>query len=165
MTSFLSKPFYRSKLCYLLNELGGGANLEETSAFSVSRDYTGCRILLVEDNDINREIAHILIEEMGATVEEAHDGSEAVRMVSQAEAGYYDLIFMDVQMPNMDGYEATRVIRAMDRADSKAIPIIAMTANAFDDDVRAALRAGMDAHFAKPIEVNELEQILNRYLR
>ena len=165
VTSFLSKPFYRSKLCYLLNELGGGANLEETSAFSVSRDYTGCRILLVEDNDINREIAHILIEEMGATVEEAHDGSEAVRMVSQAEAGYYDLIFMDVQMPNMDGYEATRVIRAMDRADSKAIPIIAMTANAFDDDVRAALRAGMDAHFAKPIEVNELEQILNRYLR
>ena len=119
----------------------------------------------MEDNDINREIAHILIEEMGATVEEAHDGAEAVRMVSQAEAGYYDLIFMDVQMPNMDGYEATRAIRAMVRADSKAIPIIAMTANAFDDDVRAALRAGMDAHFAKPIEVNELEQILNRYLR
>ena len=128
------------------------------------RNYAGYRILLVEDNNINREIARTLIEEMGAQVEEAGDGAQALQKVSAAAAGYYDLVFMDVQMPVMDGYEATRAIRALDRADTKTLPIVAMTANAFEEDVRAALRSGMNAHLAKPIEVDRLEQMLNQYL-
>ena len=161
VTSFISKPFYRSKICYLLNEISGETHMAEVSHVSDAQDHTGCHILLVEDNDINREIARILIEETGAEVEEAVDGAEAVRKISQAKEGYYDLIFMDIQMPNMNGYEATR---ALDRHDTANVPIIAMTANAFDEDIRLALRAGMDAHFAKPLEVRKLEQILNRYL-
>ena len=119
---------------------------------------------MVEDNDINREIARILLEERGIRVEEACDGARAVQMVSESAPGYYDMIFMDVQMPIMDGYEATRAIRSLDRADTARLPIVAMTANAFDEDVRTALRAGMDAHFAKPIEIAKLEQMLYLYL-
>lgn len=163
VTAFISKPFYRSKLCYLLNEISGEI-LTEAQCPYPDRDYGGRRILLVEDNDINREIARILLEERGIRVEEACDGVQAVRMVSESEPGYYDMIFMDVQMPNMNGYEATRAIRSLDRADTARLPIVAMTANAFDEDVRTALRAGMDAHFAKPIEIVKLEQMLYRYL-
>ena len=162
VTAFISKPFYRSKLCYLLNEISGEI-LTEAQCPYPDRDYGGRRILL-EDNDINREIARILLEERGIRVEEACDGVQAVRMVSESEPGYYDMIFMDVQMPNMNGYEATRAIRSLDRADTAHLPIVAMTANAFDEDVRTALRAGMDAHFAKPIEIVKLEQMLYRYL-
>ena len=163
VTAFISKPFYRSKLCYLLNEISGEI-LTEAQCPYPDRDYGGRRILLVEDNDINREIARILLEERGIRVEEACDGVQAVRMVSESEPGYYDMIFMDVQMPNMNGYQATRAIRSLDRADTARLPIVAMTANAFDEDVRTALRAGMDAHFAKPIEIVKLEQMLYRYL-
>ena len=163
VTAFISKPFYRSKLCYLLNEISGEI-LTEAQCPYPDRDYGGRRILLVEDNDINREIARILLEERGIRVEEACDGVQAVRMVSESAPGYYDMIFMDVQMPNMNGYEATRAIRSLDRADTARLPIVAMTANAFDEDVRTALRAGMDAHFAKPIEIVKLEQMLYRYL-
>lgn len=164
VTSYISKPFYRAQICYLLNELSGEADLVSEEQISPTGDHTGRRVLLVEDNDINREIARVLIEESGAAVEEACDGAEAVRIMSQTQPGYYDLIFMDVQMPNLNGYEATRAIRAMDREDTKEIPIIAMTANAFEEDVRRAHRAGMNAHFAKPIEVRKLEQVLNQYL-
>ncbi len=164
MTSFISKPFYRSKICYLLNEISGETYMAEEIPGSDVRDYTGCRILLVEDNDINREIARVLIGEMGVEIEEAHDGAEAVQMVSQAGAGYYDLVFMDIQMPNMNGYEATRTIRRMDREDAGSLPIVAMTANAFDEDIRLALRAGMDAHLAKPLEIEKLQRILDRFL-
>lgn len=163
VTAFISKPFYRSKLCYLLDEISG-ETLTEGQDLSPVRDYGGRRILLVEDNDINREIARILLEERGIRVEEACDGARAVQMVSESAPGYYDMIFMDVQMPIMDGYEATRAIRSLDRADTARLPIVAMTANAFDEDVRTALRAGMDAHFAKPIEIAKLEQMLYRYL-
>lgn len=97
-------------------------------------------------------------------MEEACDGVEAVRMVSESEPGYYDLVFMDIQMPKMDGYEAARAIRGLDRSDAAVLPVIAMTANAFDEDVRSALRAGMNAHFAKPIDVEELRQLLQAYL-
>ena len=130
----------------------------------VEPDYAGRRILLAEDNAMNREIVRTLLEEKGILVEEAVDGTEAVKMVSGSEPGYYDLIFMDIQMPNMDGYEATKAIRELDRSDTFALPIIAMTANAFDEDVRSALRAGMDAHFSKPIDVEDLWQLLKTYL-
>ena len=120
--------------------------------------------MLAEDNEINREIARKLMGESGVVIEEACDGAEAVRMVRESEEGYYDLILMDIQMPEMDGYEATREIRALERQDVKRLSIVAMTANAFAEDVKAACRAGMNAHLAKPIDLNELERILKQYL-
>lgn len=120
--------------------------------------------MLAEDNEINREIARKLVGESGVVIEEACDGAEAVRMVRESEEGYYDLILMDIQMPEMDGYEATREIRALERQDVKRLSIVAMTANAFAEDVKAACRAGMNAHLAKPIDLNELERILKQYL-
>ena len=164
VTAFISKPFYRTKICYLLSELSEEKDLEVQQSFSVLPDFGGKRILLVEDNEMNREIAGTLIEEMGLKVEEAYDGAQAVQMFENSEAGYYDLILMDIQMPKMDGYEATKRIRSLDRSDAAQIPIIAMTANAFEEDVRKALRSGMDAHFAKPIDMAELELLFIRYL-
>lgn len=164
VTAFLSKPFYRSKICYLLEELCGEKSPRIHSTAIGQADYAGKRILLVEDNEMNREIARTLIEEMGAQVEEACDGVEAVERVAESEEGYYDLIFMDIQMPRMNGYEATRGIRSLKRQDAGSIPIIAMTANAFEEDVQAALSAGMNEHFAKPVDVHALEQILWKYL-
>lgn len=164
VTAFLSKPFYRSRVCYLLQELSGERKPGESAPLAPVRDFTGCRVLLVEDNDLNREIARTLMEELSVTVEEAHDGEEAVEKVSASQDGYYDLIFMDVQMPVLDGYGATRAIRALGRVDAESVPIIAMTANAFEEDVRLALRSGMNAHFSKPIEVDQLKMLLNQYL-
>lgn len=97
-------------------------------------------------------------------MEEAYNGEEAVRKVSESEEGYYDLIFMDIQMPVMDGYQATKVIRALNRDDALTLPIVAMTANAFQEDVCDALKAGMNVHLAKPVDVAELGQILQRFL-
>lgn len=162
VTAFLSKPFYRTKVCYLLSELSGENADEAVSSAAV--DYTGKRVLLVEDNELNREIVRELIGEMGAQIEEAVDGEEAVKAVSGSAEGYYDLILMDIQMPKMDGYEATKAIRAMDRSDARSVPIIAMTANAFEEDVRLALHAGMNAHLAKPIDTEVVWKTLNRYL-
>ncbi len=121
------------------------------------------RILLVEDNDMNREIARNLLESRGLIVEEATDGSVAVEMVLQKDPEYYDYVLMDIQMPYMDGYKATSTIRSF--ADSKylSLPIIAMTANAFEEDKKKALMAGMDAHLAKPINVKELFRTLKRF--
>lgn len=164
VSAFMSKPFYRSKICYLLKELSGQSKEPETAPLKAKQDFTGRRLLLVEDNEINREIAQTLLEELGMQIEEACDGQEAVDKVSGSEEGYYDLILMDIQMPKMDGYEATRTIRSLDRRDIKTLPIIAMTANAFEEDVRAALRAGMNAHLSKPMEIETLEHCLYNYL-
>lgn len=130
-----------------------------------SMDYSDKRILLVEDNELNREIARELI--TGITdiqIDEAQDGEEAVEMITASEEGYYNLVLMDIQMPRMDGYTATRAIRALHRRDAAGIPIIAMTANAFEEDIRASVRSGMNAHFAKPIEMDALKKILSQYL-
>lgn len=164
VTAFLAKPFYRTKICYLLNELSGEKQTVPINRSTPMPGYSGRRILLAEDNEINREIARTLLEETGAQVEEACDGQEAVKLVSASSEGYYDLIFMDIQMPRMNGYEAAKAIRHLNRKDVQTMPIVAMTANAFEEDVRAALNAGMDAHFAKPIDVNELYRLLSRYL-
>ncbi len=128
-------------------------------------DYSDKRILLVEDNELNREIAREMIK--GVTdirIDEVQDGEEAVERIALSEEGYYDLILMDIQMPKMDGYTATKAIRALERRDTADIPIIAMTANAFEEDIRAAVRAGMNAHFAKPVEMETLKKILCQYL-
>ncbi len=122
------------------------------------------RVLLVEDNEMNREIARNILESRGLLVEEAGDGSIAVEMVLQKDPDYYDFVLMDIQMPYMDGYKATRAIRNF--ADSKysRLPIIAMTANAFDEDKKKALMSGMDAHLAKPINVKEMFRTLQRFV-
>ena len=164
VTAFLSKPFYRSKLCYLLGEIRGGTAVKKPEPGERMPDYSGRRLLLVEDNEINREIARTLVEEMGIAVEEAVNGREAVNTISGSPEGYYSMILMDIQMPIMDGYEATRAIRSLGREDVKSVPIVAMTANAFEEDVRSALRAGMDAHFSKPVDFEKLKELMGRYL-
>lgn len=123
----------------------------------------GKKVLLVEDNEMNREIARNLLESRGLLVDEANDGSIAVEMVLQKEAEYYDFVLMDVQMPYMDGYKATMTIRSFADSRYSKLPIIAMTANAFEEDKKKALMAGMDAHLAKPINVKELFKTLQRF--
>lgn len=127
-------------------------------------DFKGKRVLLVEDNEINREIAEVILGETGLTVESAPDGTDAVSMVEKSPEHYYDAILMDVQMPVMDGYEATRTIRAMPREDVKNMPILAMTANAMEEDKEMALTSGMNAHIAKPIDTELLISLLSKYL-
>ena len=124
-------------------------------------DLTGKRVLLVEDNELNTEIALAILETAGFVVETAEDGSEAVALVKEKDAGYYDLILMDIQMPIMNGYEATRAIRSLEDAEKASVPIIAMTANAFEEDKKNAYAAGMDAHITKPIDVKALLQTMS----
>lgn len=125
---------------------------------------TGRRLLLVEDNQVNLRIEKRLLSRAGYTVETAENGQIAVDRVSLAEPGYYDAILMDIQMPVMDGLEATMAIRALNRPDAKTIPIIALTANAFDEDVQRSLQAGMNAHLSKPVEPEHLYQTLEELI-
>lgn len=125
---------------------------------------SGVRILLVEDNEINREIATELLAEEGCVVEIAGDGVACIDMVEKAEAGYYKLILMDIQMPVMNGYDATFAIRKLRDTEKAGIPIIAMTANAFAEDVNKALSVGMNDHVAKPIDMNVLVPTMMKYL-
>ena len=127
-------------------------------------DLTGRRVLLVEDNDLNAEIATEVLKMTGIAVEHAQDGIEAVDMMAASPEGYYDMVLMDIQMPRMNGYDATRAIRAMSRRDCKQIPVIAMTANAFAEDVQAARTVGMNEHIAKPLDLNALARSLRRWL-
>ena len=122
--------------------------------------FKGKKILLVEDNDLNAEIATEILQDVGFYVERAEDGIICIDMLQKAEDDYYDLILMDVQMPNMDGYKATRMIRAMKNKKKNSIPFLALTANAFEEDKKDALEAGMDGHIAKPINVNKLMEVL-----
>ena len=128
-------------------------------------DFSTMRLLLVEDNEINREIAMTILKEVGFTLETAVNGKEAVEKVSSAAAGHFDAVLMDIQMPVMNGYEATRAIRALGDPQLSGIPIIAMTANAFSEDIKAAEEAGMNAHIAKPIDADALMKTLAQVLR
>lgn len=128
-------------------------------------DFTGKRVLLAEDNEINAEIAMEVLQMAGFQVEWARDGIICVHMLEQAARGYYDIILMDIQMPNMDGYKATRIIRKLEDAEKASIPIAAMTANAFEEDKRDAAAAGMDGHIAKPIRLPELLGTIARLLK
>ena len=128
-------------------------------------DFAGKRLLLVDDIEVNREIAKMLLMGAGFVVDTAVNGQEAVDKVTAAEVGFYDAVLMDIQMPVMDGYEATRAIRALPDKKLAAVPILAMTANAFSDDVRAAREAGMDGHIAKPIDIPKMMAALADVLK
>ena len=127
-------------------------------------NLTGYRALLVEDNELNAEIATEILGMTGLDVERVVDGKEAVDMMCGCDDGYYDIIFMDIQMPNMNGYDAARAIRAMDCDYCKRVPIIAMTANAFAEDIQAAKTVGMNGHIAKPLDLNVLAKTLDKWL-
>ncbi len=164
---FITKPLYKSKLLQVLRSfLDEGDQPEPIHPFKLSNvDYSGKRILLVEDNELNREIAVEIIGSTGITIDTAINGLDAVHKVAQSEEGFYQIILMDIQMPIMDGYEATRQIRSLQRRDIAHMPIIAMTANAFSEDVTNAIKAGMNYHLAKPIDIGALMGILSKYLQ
>ena len=166
ITAFCAKPLFMSDLkSALLSANNMGARDDSEEAVWQSKNFGGKRVLLVEDIEMNREIAEVILTESGFKVESAPDGTDAVDMVTKSEENYYDVVLMDVQMPIMNGYEATRTIRSLPREDVKTLPIIAMTANALEEDKEAALKSGMNDHIAKPIDIELLMEVLSKYIR
>ncbi len=164
---FISKPLFRSRLTATLKNIVQGkpsAAARHYLSDIASCDYSGKRILLVEDNDLNREVAQEIIGMTGAEVATAENGRDAVEMLAKAKDGEYDLVFMDIQMPVMNGYEATAAIRSLHKQDGKNIPIVAMTANAFAEDILLAKNAGMNEHISKPLDMTRLRDVLRRWL-
>lgn len=166
VTAFCNKPIFISTLRAALLEAMGKSSTTLDNAVIPKPDISikGKRILLVEDNELNREIAEEILTESGLLVECAEDGTVAVEKVKNSSAGYYDLILMDVQMPIMNGYEATKQIRNLDDKSLADIPIVAMTANAFNEDQKQALDSGMNDHIAKPLDIEMLFEVLKKYL-
>ena len=163
VTGFCTKPLFPSDLKKALSRVTG--HVEEEKADELSEtSFNGKRVLLVEDIEVNREIAKMVLSEMELAIDEAPDGTDAVEMFKKSPLNYYDAVLMDIQMPTMNGYEATRAIRKLSRADSKTVPIIAMTANAFDEDKNNVLEAGMNDHIAKPLDIPKLLMTLKKYL-
>ena len=162
VTAFCTKPIFLSDLRdTLFSVIGKKDAIEKTPVIPVTaNELHGKRLLLVEDNELNREIAEELLTEEGFVIETAEDGSIGVEMVKSSEPGYYDLVLMDIQMPIMNGYEATKAIRKLENPALANIPIIAMTANAFEEDRRTALESGMNDHVAKPINVDILIEVI-----
>ena len=166
--AFLSKPVFKSGLIRTFKALRNETPEDSAQASPLAsiseNDFAGRRVLLVEDNDLNREIAREVLEMTGLTVEEAENGQVGVERFSASAPGYYSMILMDIQMPVMNGYDAAAAIRALHRPDALHIPILAMTANAFVDDIQAAKAAGMNEHLAKPIDFEKLSSVLKKYL-
>ncbi|MCD8137014.1 MAG: response regulator [Parabacteroides gordonii] len=165
VNGLISKPIMKSKLFHLMKKFVADKKEEEqlTIVPASITSFPGKRILVVEDNDLNREIAYELLKETKAEVETAVDGQDAVDKVSASPERYYDLIIMDIQMPVMNGLDATKAIRRLDRKDIKDMPIVAMSANAFAEDVQLSLEAGMNEHIPKPIEVEKLYKIMGKW--
>ena len=164
VTAFCEKPLFLSELRRVLAEPFRAEPASEPAQLTAA-DLRGKKLLLVEDNELNREIALEILKEAGFVVDTAEDGAVAVQKIKQAAPGQYDLILMDIQMPNLDGYEATRQIRALPDAEKASIPIFAMTANAFEEDRQNALAAGMNGHIAKPLDVPHLLRVLTDALK
>lgn len=156
----MSKPMFKSSLVSAFSKALGEKEECEARDKPIRFDFTGRRILLVEDNEINTEVALALLASRGFIVDTAENGLRAIEVFSKSEVGFYDAILMDIRMPQMDGLTAANNIRHLSNADAKTIPIIAMTANAFDDDIEKSKAAGMNAHLAKPIEPERLFQVL-----
>lgn len=167
VNAFIAKPLFKSRLVYVLKFLIEKQEEEETSDIDKlgENDYSGKRVLLVEDGDLNLEIAETLLEFIGIEVETARDGQQAVDILFEKPENYFDLVFMDIQMPNKNGYEATKEIRASAREDLKTIPIVAMSADAFSDDIQRSLSAGMNDHVAKPIELSKLSAAVEKWIK
>ncbi len=165
VTAFCAKPVFLTELRELLTASAAeGKDSRKQETDEAGKLFCGKKILLVEDNEINQEIAKAILEEAGFAIDLADDGSVAVEMMEQAPGHTYDLILMDIQMTRMNGYDATRAIRAMDDPVKAQIPIVAMTANAFEEDRQLALEAGMNDHVAKPIDVDRLMETLRNIL-
>ena len=160
---FVNKPFFPSNIVGTINEMLGLDKKTESETSEEKITFEGCSILLADDVELNREIVISLLEPMNLNIDCAENGAEAVRMFSEAP-DKYAMIFMDVQMPEMDGYEATREIRSLDIARAKTVPIIAVTANAFREDVENCMNAGMNGHIGKPLNFDELVSQLRYYL-
>ncbi len=164
---FMGKPLFCSRIVHQFRQLLGNEakdSGDELSNLLKQVDLTNKRALIAEDNEINAEIAMEILKMTGLDVEWAHDGREALDMMTVSASGYYDCIFMDIQMPVMNGIDSAAAIRASEHPDAKTIPIFAMTANAFLDDVQRILNAGMNEHIAKPLNFDKLTEILSRYL-
>ncbi len=164
VTAFCSKPLFMSELSTCLNSVVNAEEMEETEDEFEIEDLPKGRILLAEDNELNQEIAVAILEEGGLEVEVAGNGQIAVEMLKKSEPGYYQLVLMDVKMPVMNGYEATKAVRKLENKELASIPIFAMTANAFEEDKREALNCGMNGHLAKPIDVDQLFKLLRKVL-
>ena len=161
---FLPKPFFLSNFQRVLDTYyQNKANTEEEG--NNSNDFSGVKILVAEDNEINAEIITELLDSIGIKCVIAEDGLEALRVFTEESPDEFDMIFMDIQMPIMDGYESARRIRASNNTRAKSIPIIAMTANAFEDDVKASMASGMNAHISKPIDFERLKSIIKSFRR
>lgn len=164
ITAFCSKPLFLSELRECLHSLTSTEEEPDSNKDKKTVTFHAERILLVEDNELNQEIAAEILQEAGFTVEIAGNGQIAVDMLEKSKPGYYQLILMDVQMPVMNGYEATRTIRRLKDTQLAAIPILAMTANAFEEDKQEALKSGMNGHIAKPINIDNLMNTLKHVL-
>ena len=165
VTTFCTKPLFMSDLKNALSRAISGREEKNAHDDLSSTNFDGKRVLLVEDIEVNREIAKAILTEIGLDVEDASDGSDAVKMFNDAPPNHYDIILMDVQMPVMNGYDATKNIRALNRLDAHTVPIVAMTANAFEEDKENALKCGMNDHLAKPLDIPKLLETLNKYLK
>ena len=166
LSGFVPLPLFRSKLYQALYEYTGEGRQQANRAEVQESvfDFRGRRLLLVEDNELNREIAVALLESTNAEIVTAENGQEAVELFDRSEPAYYDLILMDIQMPVMNGLEATSTIRGLNRVDAGSIPIIAMTANAFAEDVQNSLDAGMNAHISKPMDRNRVCSCIQQFV-
>ena len=165
VSAFCSKPLFLSELRRCLHSIvDSEAEERNNSGEPAEKHHTG-RILLAEDNELNQEIASAILEDAGFSVEVANNGKIAVDKLKKSEPGYYQLVLMDIRMPVMDGHEAARTIRKLENPELSSIPILAMTANAFEEDKKEALASGMNGHLAKPIEVDVLFETLDKILK
>ncbi len=164
VSAFVPCPLFKSRLLGILGEMTVKKRERSHEDVRKSRDYSRYHVMLVEDNELNQEIATELLSLTGVQVETAGDGARAVELFEASPEGHFDLIFMDIQMPVMDGYEAAKRIRAMQREDAGRVWIVAMTANAFVEDIRRSREAGMNEHFSKPVDPERLNEILYRRL-
>lgn len=164
VSGFISKPLFKSTLFYNLRSY---MDAEECCGQKQEQaaDLSGRRILLAEDNELNWEIAKELLSDLGLELDWAEDGKICLEMFQRSAIGYYDAILMDIRMPHMSGYEAAQAIRGLDRPDAASIPIIAMSADAFSEDVQHCLDCGMNAHIAKPIDLTAATRLLEKYLK
>ena len=164
VTGFCSKPLFLSELRECLYSVVNAETEEEQEDSGRKIDFSPGHILLAEDNELNQEIAEAILEEAGFSIEIASNGQIAVDMLKASEPGYYQLVLMDVQMPVMNGYDAVKAIRRLENRELASIPVLAMTANAFEEDRQQALRCGMNGHIAKPIDIDKLFETLSEVL-